>query len=135
MHVNTRYINSTSGTIWCTSGGVYECKYKVHKFTSGMIWCTYGGVYETMMYLWWSLVTLYLNVCQVRLTLGDSGLCCCPCVINSLECWFCAAHAYNRVSFVLKMCYVIFGVCMCVCACMHVCVHVCTCVWTYYSTT
>ena len=28
------------------------------------------------MYLWWSLCTLYLHTCQVRVTVGDSGLCC-----------------------------------------------------------
>ena len=28
------------------------------------------------MYLWWSLCTLYLHACQVRVTIGDSGLCC-----------------------------------------------------------
>ena len=32
------------------------------------------------MYLWWSLCTLYLHACQVRVTVGDSGLCCCTCV-------------------------------------------------------
>ena len=26
------------------------------------------------IYLWWSLCTLYLNACQVRVTVGDSGL-------------------------------------------------------------
>jgi len=26
------------------------------------------------MYLWWSLCTLYLNACQVRVTVGDAGL-------------------------------------------------------------
>ena len=26
------------------------------------------------MYLWWSLCTLYLHACQVRVTVGDSGL-------------------------------------------------------------
>ena len=26
---------------------------------------------------WWSLCTLYLHACQVRVTTGDSGLCCC----------------------------------------------------------
>ena len=31
-------------------------------------------------YLWWSLCTLYLHACQVRFTVGDSGLCCCTCV-------------------------------------------------------
>ena len=32
------------------------------------------------MYLWWSLCTLHLHACQVKLTVGDSGLCCCTCV-------------------------------------------------------
>ena len=32
------------------------------------------------MYLWWSLCTLYLHACWVRVTVGDSGLCCCVCV-------------------------------------------------------
>ena len=27
-------------------------------------------------HLWWSLCTLYLHACQVRVTVGDSGLCC-----------------------------------------------------------
>ena len=26
------------------------------------------------IYLWWSLCTLYLHACQVRVTVGDSGL-------------------------------------------------------------
>ena len=35
----------------------------------------------TSMYIWWSLCTLlYLHACQVRVTVGDSGLCCCTCV-------------------------------------------------------
>ena len=33
----------------------------------------------------WSLSTSYLLACQVRVTLGDSGLCCCDCV-TSFEC-------------------------------------------------
>ena len=32
------------------------------------------------MYLWWSLCAWYLHACQVRVTVGDSGLCCCTCV-------------------------------------------------------
>ena len=57
--------------------------------------CTSGGVYvdvplvEFMYlefaripgeYLWWSLCTCYLYACQVRVTVGDPGLCCCTCV-------------------------------------------------------
>ena len=47
--------------------------------------------------LWWSLCTCYLLACQVRVTVGDSGLCCfCFCdvfrvQINSLVCWFCTS--------------------------------------------
>ena len=29
------------------------------------------------MHLWWILFSLYLLACQVRITVGDSGLCCC----------------------------------------------------------
>ena len=32
------------------------------------------------MYLWWSLCTLYLHARQVRVTVGDTDLCCCVCV-------------------------------------------------------
>ena len=45
------------------------------------------------MYLWWSLYTLYLLTYQVRVTIGDSGLCCFVVLwhlfmlINSLVCW------------------------------------------------
>ena len=34
------------------------------------------------MYLWWSLCTLYSHACQVRVTVGNSGLCCCACVTS-----------------------------------------------------
>ena len=35
------------------------------------------------MYLWWSLCTLYLHACKaVRVTVGDSGVCCCTCVTS-----------------------------------------------------
>ena len=40
-----------------------------------------------LMYLWWYLCTLYLLECQVRVTIGDSGLCCCDCV-TFLKCYF-----------------------------------------------
>ena len=36
-------------------------------------------------HLWWSLCTLYLLACQVRVTAGDSGLCCCV-HVASFEC-------------------------------------------------
>ena len=34
-------------------------------------------LFSKRMYLWWSLCILYLHACQVRVTVGDSGLCCC----------------------------------------------------------
>ena len=46
------------------------------------------------MYLWWSLCTLHLHECQVRVTIGDSGFCCVcmtyifPALINSLVGWY-----------------------------------------------
>ena len=36
--------------------------------------------------LWWSSCTLYLHACQVRVTVGYSGLCCCTCVMY-FKCW------------------------------------------------
>ena len=46
-------------------------------------------------YLRWSLCTVYLHACHLRVTVGNSGLHCCTCVtfyflmlINSLVCWF-----------------------------------------------
>ena len=32
-------------------------------------------------YLWWSLCAVYLHACQVRVTVGNSGLCCCTCIM------------------------------------------------------
>ena len=32
---------------------------------------------ELISELWWRLCPLYLHTCQVRVTVGDSGLCCC----------------------------------------------------------
>ena len=61
MRVNTRYINDTRGT----SSKVY-----VHP----------------QVYLWWSLCTLCLHTCQVRVTVGNSGLCCWT-YITYLERW------------------------------------------------
>ena len=50
-------------------------------------------LYLQRTYLWWTLCTLYLLACQVRVTVSDSGLYCSVCVtffeqlINSLVCW------------------------------------------------
>ena len=42
-------------------------------------------MYILRLYLWWSLCTLYLHACKVRVTVGDSGLCCCTCVSTYFE--------------------------------------------------
>ena len=49
------------------------------------------------IYLWWNLSTLHWLACQVRVTVGDSGLCCCVCLtsferyIDSFVCWLCTS--------------------------------------------
>ena len=43
--------------------------------------CHLKGWQPLRMYLWWSLCPLYLHTCQLRVTVGDSGLYCCPCVM------------------------------------------------------
>ena len=48
----------------------HECKYKVHKLHQKYT------LYILKMYLWWSLGTSYLYACQVRITVGDSGVSC-----------------------------------------------------------
>ena len=65
----------------------HACKYKVHKLHQRYIlrsnrktWSCkrWGGISGGAlgMYLWWSLCTLYLHACQVRVAEGNSGLCC-----------------------------------------------------------
>ena len=61
--------------------------------------------------LWWSVFTLYLHACQVRVTVGDSGLCCCLCddvfrlLINSLVCWFCTRFCTSALDlFLFQIC-------------------------------
>ena len=79
----------------------HASKYKVHKLHQRIL---SPGMRANTRYinsirgcLWWSLCTCYLLACQVRITVGDSGLCCfCFCdvfrvQINSLVCWFCTS--------------------------------------------
>ena len=55
------------------------------------------------MYLWWSLCTLYLLACQVRVTVGDSGLCfwflrdVFRALVNSFACWLKVTPFSNRL--------------------------------------
>ena len=38
------------------------------------------------LYRWWSSCTSYLISCQVRVTVGDSGDCCCvPCLSSAIN--------------------------------------------------
>ena len=48
----------------------------------GMPWGSGTTIKIKRMYLWWSLCALYLLACQVRVTVGDLGLCCCVCVTS-----------------------------------------------------
>ena len=41
---------------------------------------SYLSVQLQLLCLWWILCTLYLHACQVKVTVSDSGLCCCTCV-------------------------------------------------------
>ena len=53
-----------------------------------LVFTSSGEVYVPSIYiLWWSLCTLYLHACQVRVTIGDSGLCCCGCVMYFERQW------------------------------------------------
>ena len=59
---------------------------------------------SSRMYLWWSLCTLYFHACQAaKVTVGDSGPCCCTCVTrissaNYLPCSVAVGH--HRATFV-----------------------------------
>ena len=53
----------------------HACKYKVHKLFS-----FFSFLLILRMYPWWSLCILYLHACLVRVTTGDSDVCCCTCV-------------------------------------------------------
>ena len=49
---------------------------------AGMLIKLFIGHLVLRMYHWWSLCTLYSNACQVRVTVGDLGFCCCACVTS-----------------------------------------------------
>ena len=49
-----------------------------------IIYIYIGVILFLRMYLWWGLCTLYLLAFQVRVPIGDSGLCCCIHGINFL---------------------------------------------------
>ena len=95
-------VGSLSGrmTNWgCTGAGFYLWERKKMRMYWGGVfirekektedvlgWGLFGKQQQQQlrMYLWWSLYTLYfLHACQVRITVGGSGLCCCMCVTYS----------------------------------------------------
>ena len=53
---------------------------RVQKLISNQ--CLLSLLSAKRMYLWWSLCTLYLHAGQVRVTVGDSDLCCWTCVTS-----------------------------------------------------
>ena len=70
-------------TVWeqrrCGCGGVpgVEMDAATGSWTGGRLWVLFLRIY-----LWWSLCTLCLLACQVRVTVGGSGFCCCVCVCD-----------------------------------------------------
>ena len=53
-------------------------------------------------YVWRSWCTLHLLACQVRVTVGDSGLCCCVCV-TSCERWLTPLFVEEEVRYDLAL--------------------------------
>ena len=103
------------------------------------------GIYATgghpflRMYLWWSLCTLYLHACQVRVTVGNSGLCC-GTYVTYFACfiWFRGQGACQPIFVVTVLSFLrvtknkLFCVrCCCCCCVLFVCCFlgcVCLCV-------
>ena len=73
--------------VWWISERMYPW-WGLYTVTLYLLVCQVVWWVSERMYPWWGLytVTLYLLVCQVRVTVGDSGLCSCLCVM-SFECW------------------------------------------------
>ena len=63
------------------------------------------------MYLWWSLCTLCLFTCQMRMTVSGSGLCCCvpylPSTVNSRCLWI-----RFKVNFIINRYYTVLYSCI-----------------------
>ena len=103
------YLHICQVRFWgCTSGEVYVPWIYTHarwdfedvpvvEFMSLVFTHMPGEILR--MYLWWSLCTLNLHVCQVRVTIGNPGLYCCThlfqALINSLVFWFCLVTPVN----------------------------------------
>ena len=87
-----------------------------------------GGASFLVMYFWCSLCSLYLLACQVGVTVGDSGFCCCDDVEHCLP----IIGLTDSDGLTLCVC-----ICVCVCACVRACVHeylcVCVCVYVFIN--
>ena len=73
LHFNA-FLQGSTFSQWIFPSSLYSLQDWSWKQSS-----TAGNILR--MYLWWSSCPLYLHACQVRLTIGDSGLCCCTCVM------------------------------------------------------
>ena len=83
---NDSYSSDRHGIVEVLDNGVWKriCHQNWDDTDSGVACRELGfkvmGAEGIMMYLWWSLRNLYLHACQVRVTVGDSDLCCFTCV-------------------------------------------------------
>ena len=60
-----------------------ECQVLGHNCQTMNCGITFSFCSVSRMYFWWGLCPLYLHTCQVRVTIGNSGLCC-PCIFRVL---------------------------------------------------
>ena len=137
MRVNTRYITSTWWSLYTLYLYIYAVRYDVPLvefmyliFIYLVFIYIYAVRYDVpqveFMYLIficmpgimchkWSLCTLYFHACQVRVTVGNTGLCYCTCVMRNILMEFMylvftrmPGESYRRQhrSLLLYLCYV-----------------------------
>ena len=93
---NEDLTESPTNSLWHAS------KYKVHKlhqrYAEAVTVVEFMYLVLQGVHLWWSLCTLYLFECEVRVTIGDSGLCCCVRKTISYLWWnLCISHARREL--------------------------------------
>ena len=76
--------------------GWHTCHWRVRWGDPG------GGGSILRKYLWWSVWTLYLLICKVTISAGDSGLCCCvPCyTVKSVKHYYFPLFALRQALYV-----------------------------------
>ena len=76
--------------LWWNLSTLYllPCQMSYHRWYRSVGYADKNEVYIYIfwMYLWQNLCTLYFTCIPLRVTTGNSGLCCCVCVV-SFECW------------------------------------------------